>query len=522
MALTQRLDLRQTQSLVMTPQLQQAIRLLQLSHIELTAYVDQELERNPLLDRGEADAPAMSDAFADAPDMQAGDSVVDRLGSDRVGTDRLAENAPLAVGEGAPLDADFTNVWNDSGPGDDAIEPAFDGGAGQLSAWSSRGADGGSDDLPSWEDRASRPESLHDHLQAQCHLAFRPGADRLIGERLIDQVDNAGYLAITPAALAEELGCPVARVDRVLDVLRNFDPPGVFARDLADCLALQLADRDRLDPAMAALVAHLDLVAARNLPRLRELCGVDADDLTDMLAELRALNPKPGLVFDVQPAEVVVPDVLVRDDGRGGWLVDLNPDALPRVLVNQTYHAEVQAACARDRAAREYLADCLASANWLVKALHQRATTILKVATEIIRQQDGFLRHGIQHLRPLILRDIAEAIGMHESTVSRVTTAKYMATPRGLFELKYFFSAAIGRVDGGEAHSAESVRHRIKLLVDAEQADSVLSDDQIVEILRGQGVDIARRTVAKYRDALKIPSSVQRRRLKAEAAELAS
>ena len=259
MALTQRLDLRQTQSLVMTPQLQQAIRLLQLSHIELTAYVDQELERNPLLDRGEADAPAMSDAFADAPDMQAGDSVVDRLGSDRVGTDRLAENAPLAVGEGAPLDADFTNVWNDSGPGDDAIEPAFDGGAGQLSAWSSRGADGGSDDLPSWEDRASRPESLHDHLQAQCHLAFRPGADRLIGERLIDQVDNAGYLAITPAALAEELGCPVARVDRVLDVLRNFDPPGVFARDLADCLALQLADRDRLDPAMAALVAHRHL-----------------------------------------------------------------------------------------------------------------------------------------------------------------------------------------------------------------------------------------------------------------------
>ena len=518
MALTQRLDLKQTQSLVMTPQLQQAIRLLQLSSVELTTYVDQELERNPLLDRGGADAPAIADAYGDAPDMVGGDAPVDTLGADRVGTDRLAENAPLAVDDRAPLDADLTNVWADDGPGDSAFEPAGDGNQDMLAAWSSRSGDAGGDDRSNWEDRATRPVSLRDHLLTQAHLTFPPGIDRVIAERLIDGVEDTGYLRVAPEVLALELGCPTDRMDRVFQALRRLDPPGVFARSLADCLALQLADRNRFDPAMAALVDHLDLVAAGDLAKLQSVCGVDGDDLTDMLAELRVLNPKPGLDFGDTPVDVVVPDVLVRDDGRGGWLVDLNPDALPKVLVNTTYHAEVQAACARDRQARDYLADCLASANWLVRALHQRATTILKVSTEIIRQQDGFLRHGIQHLRPLILRDIAEAIGMHESTVSRVTTNKYMATPRGLFELKYFFTTAIGRVDGGEAHSAETVRHKIKALVDGEPANKVLSDDQIVDILRKDGVDIARRTVAKYRDALRIPSSVQRRKIKAQAA----
>ena len=517
MALTQRLDLRQTQSLVMTPQLQQAIRLLQLSSVEVTAFVEQELERNPLLERADDDPSALADAFAEAPDMAPGAALEDRLGAERVGTDRLAEDGILAVGDATPLDADLTNVWNDTGPGDDPIDRSSDAALDNLASWSARSADQ-TEDLPNWEDRAVKAVGLREHLDAQMRLSIADGGDRLIADHLIDRLDDAGYLPDPPDTLAAELGCPVDSVKRVLSVLRGLDPTGVFARDLPDCLGLQLAELNRLDPAMQALLANLGLLADRQFARLEGLCGVDRDDLVDMLAELRALNPKPGLTYSEEPAQIVVPDVLMRPAKEGGWYVELNPDALPRVLVNQSYHAEVQVACNGDRPAREYLAECLASATWLVKALHQRATTILKVSTEIVRQQDAFFRHGISQMRPLILRDIAEVIGMHESTVSRVTANKYMATPRGLFELKYFFSASIAGTDGAEAHSAEAVRHRIKALVDAETPSDILSDDRIVEILRQDGVEIARRTVAKYRDSLRIPSSVQRRKLKTRAA----
>jgi RNA polymerase sigma-54 factor len=321
--------------------------------------------------------------------------------------------------------------------------------------------------------------------------------------------DDAGYLQGDLTDVAERLDCDVARVAATLAMLQHFDPPGVFARDLAECLTLQLKDRDRFDPAMQALLANLPLLAGRDAAALRQLCAVDAEDLADMVAELRALNPKPGLAFDTTSAQPIVPDVLVRPQGAG-WTVELNNDTLPRVLVNNRYYAEISGA-ARSKAEKDYLVDRYQQANWLAKALHQRATTILKVASEIVRQQEGFFRHGVRHLRPLVLRDIAEAISMHESTVSRVTSGKYMATPRGIYELKYFFTAAIAAVSGGAALSAEAVRFRIKALIVAEAAD-VLSDDRIVEILRAEGIDIARRTVAKYREAMHIPSSVQRRR----------
>jgi RNA polymerase sigma-54 factor len=305
----------------------------------------------------------------------------------------------------------------------------------------------------------------------------------------------------------------VARTEATLDKLQRFDPPGIFARNLAECLALQLKERDRYDPAMQALIAHLPLLAQRDAAALMRICGVDAEDLADMVAEIKALNPKPGLAFDPVTADPVVPDVFLRAQPDGSWLVELNSDTLPRVLINNRYYAEVSGA-ARNKKEREYLSERYQSASWLVKALHQRATTILKVAREIVRQQEGFLRHGVQYLRPLVLRDIAQAIGMHESTVSRVTANKYIATPRGTFELKYFFTSAIAASNGGMALSAEAVRFRIKSLIDQESKD-VLSDDKIVEILLKEGVDIARRTVAKYREAMHIPSSVQRRREKA-------
>jgi len=323
-------------------------------------------------------------------------------------------------------------------------------------------------------------------------------------------VDEAGYIAPDIAALATRFGCPAARIERVLERLQQFDPPGICARSLKECLALQLQDRNRLDPAMAALLDHLPLLASRDIGSLTRICGVDAGDLAAMVAEIKALDPKPGLAFDPVLAAPVIPDVLLRALPDGTWSVELNSDTLPRVLVNRRYYAEVRGAT-RGKAEREYIAERLQQANWLVKALHQRATTILKVAREIVRQQDRFFRHGVQYLKPLVLRDIAVEIGMHESTVSRVTANKFIASPRGIFELKYFFTASVASTRGGAALSAEAVRFRIRSLIDGENG-TVLSDDRIVELLHDEGVAIARRTVAKYREAMHIPSSVQRRR----------
>ena len=497
MALAPRLELRQGQALVMTPQLQQAIKLLQLSNLELAGYVEQELERNPLLERddasdsgpGEATTPADADAGgeAEAPVAEI-DSSYDDLYPEDTGSDRA---------EAAPADT-----------------PAALGG----SDWSSAGAGGGTGfdaaeaDL---EGRLSRGLTLAEHLTAQLDIAFSDAPGRMIGRYLIDGVDEAGYLRLEDglAGAAERLGTCEAEIARVLEVMQGFEPTGVMARSVQECLALQLAERDRLDPAMRTFLDNLHLVARHDLAQLGRLCGVDEEDIRDMLAEIRSLDPRPGLGFGHEPAQPVVPDVFVRVAPGGGWTVELNTETLPRVLVNQQYYATVSGA-SRNREEKTYLSDCLQSANWLVKSLDQRARTILKVSREIVRQQDGFLAHGISYLRPLNLKTIAEAIEMHESTVSRVTSNKFMATPRGMFELKYFFTSAIAATDGGNAHSAESVRHRIRELVEAEAPAKVLSDDKIVDILKAGGIDIARRTVAKYREAMGIPSSVERRRMK--------
>jgi RNA polymerase sigma-54 factor len=335
----------------------------------------------------------------------------------------------------------------------------------------------------------------------------------MIGRHLIDLVDEAGYVTGDLDAVAERLGAPQAEIEAVLAILQTFDPPGVCARNLSECLAIQLREQNRFDPAMQALLAHLDLVARRDFAALRRLCGVDDADLADMIAEVRRLNPKPGLAFGSAVVQPIVPDVFVRVSPEGGWAIELNSDTLPKVLVNQTYYTTVSKTAKND-GEKSYLAECLQTATWLMRALDQRAKTILKVSTEIVRQQDAFFAHGVQFLRPLNLKTVADAISMHESTVSRVTANKYMATSRGIFELKYFFTSSIAASDGGEAHSAEAVRHRIKQLIDAESASGVLSDDTIVDRLREAGIDIARRTVAKYREAMRIPSSVQRRREK--------
>ncbi|WP_145618759.1 RNA polymerase factor sigma-54 [Nitrospirillum bahiense] len=508
MALQQRLDLRQTQALVMTPQLQQAIKLLQLSNLELADYVDREMEQNPLLERDDGDRNR--DPAPDGVDREEvvarGDDLPVRDTADLTSSDHMGSSSD------APLDTDFENVWTNSSAVDMAADAMGEGGE-AFGNWSGRGGSF-EDDENSFEQTLSGSVSLRDHLTEQITMDIADPLDRMVAFALMDYLDEAGYFTGDIAVVGDQLGCTESQVVSVLERLQRLDPVGIFARSLKECLALQLRELDRLDPCMQALLDNLPLLAARNVPALLKVCQVDAEDLADMVGEIKALNPKPALAFDHEPVQTVVPDIVMRAQPGGGWLVELNSDTLPRVLVNQRYYARIQGA-ARNKQDKEYLTEQFQSASWLVKSLHQRANTILKVATEIVRQQDAFFLHGLQFLRPLILRDIAEAIGMHESTVSRVTTNKFMATPRGLFELKYFFTSAISGADGQASHSAEAVRYRIKVLIDAEKPDEILSDDRLVEILRDEGIDIARRTVAKYREAMKIPSSVQRRREKA-------
>lgn len=489
MAIGPRLELRQGQALVMTPQLQQAIKLLQLSSIELADYITQELESNPLLEQDDTgEAGALAESAGNADDRsEDGLSVVDTVdGQDE-----------------SPMDVEADVADNDAGLADSG-ETSFD--TNSANDWGA----GGHGELPDLERTLADTPDLHSHLVQQLNLAVADPADRFIGMYLIDHLDESGYLRLDLADAASQLGVALPRIEAVLATAQKFDPPGIFARDLKECLKLQLIDRNRFDPAMEAFVANIELLAARDLRKLKDVCGVSNEDLQDMIAEVRALDPKPALKFEHITTGTVVPDVIMSQQPDGGWRVELNSDTLPRVLVNRTYIADIGKAA--KKADKQFLAERLQSANWLVKALHQRAETILKVATELVKQQDAFFRLGVTHLRPLILRDIAEAIEMHESTVSRVTTNKYMASPRGIFELKYFFTQGLPSSAGAEAHSAEAVRHRIKVMIDAETADDILSDDKIVDVLRENGVEVARRTVAKYRDSLNIPSSVQRRR----------
>ena len=495
----QTLDMRQGQSLVMTPQLQQAIKLLQLSNQELAEFVEAEIERNPLLQRSEEGGPE--------------GSVGDSAQTDGREAITLNGDGKGLRDAGDQLDAPREDVY-EPGTGSDAARTAnTQSGPSATTDWSKAGNGGnfGSNDYD-FEGSLTREVSLHAHLHEQLNMTQLSAADRLIAARLIDETDEGGYLRADLEEVASALGADIANVEAVLSVCQGLDPVGVCARSIPECLALQLKERDRFDPAIAAMLDNLDLVAKHDLKTLSAKCGVDKADITDMLAELRTLTPRPGGGFAGDAAIAVAPDVFVREMPDGMYAVELNSQTLPRVLMDKAYYAEVSALPMRDTE-KEFISECAANASWLIKSLDQRARTILNVASEIVRQQDAFFAHGVAHLRPLNLKQVADVIEMHESTVSRVTSNKYMATPRGMFELKYFFSAAIPSTGSGEAHSAEAVRHRIKLLIEGEAHDNVLSDDQIVEILTGYGIEIARRTVAKYRESLSIPSSVQRRRL---------
>jgi RNA polymerase sigma-54 factor len=494
MSLAPRLDLRQSQSLVMTPQLQQAIKLLALSNLEIEGFIAEELEKNPLLEAGREEG--------EAPDTVAAEAVE---AAEPATADELILGGDAAADQ--PLDVDYdAETFIHDGPSDSAR--GLDGGLGLDGAAAGGGA---GEDGPGFEAMLVEDVSLQDHLLQQAGQVLA-GVDLLIAGHLIDLVDESGYLVGRIEDVAERLGVPVATVARVLAVVQGLDPTGVAARSLSECLALQAREADRYDPCMARLLDNLELVARGAMAQLRRICGVDEEDLADMIRELRGYDPKPGLRFGSARIEAVVPDLFVARRG-GGWAIELNSATLPRVLLNRSYYVELSGG-AQDKASKAWLAECAASANWLVKALDQRARTIVKVATELVKQQEDFFRHGVTRLRPLTLKTVADAIGMHESTVSRVTSNKYLSCDRGLFELKYFFTSGIQSADGGEAASAEAVKDAIGKLI-AGEGKAILSDDALVDLLKAQGFDIARRTVAKYREAIGLGSSVQRRRQKA-------
>ncbi len=488
MALGPRLDIRQTQQLVMTPQLQQAIKLLALSNLEIETFIGEALEANPLLEVG-SETQAEASPLEDAPPRE--EAAVDRMIDEGMGQ------------ADQPLDIDPGTLDIDRDTGDGSLFGA--GGAAVASGAEGLGID----------ERGGGDTSLVEHLRAQLGAAAPDERTGFIAAYLIGLLDEAGYLPVSLREAAGDLGLALAEVEAGLAVLQSLDPTGVGARSLGECLALQAKEADRYDPCMARLLDNLDLLAKGNIKQLKRICDVDDEDFAGMLAELRGYDPKPGLRFGGDEGNrAIVPDILLRPRADGGWDIALNQATLPRLVINRSYYLELRKAC-DDKTARSWLGEKLTDANWLIKALDQRQKTILKVTAEIVKQQDGFFRRGVSELKPLTLKAVAEAIEMHESTVSRVTANKYLNCPRGTFELKYFFTSGVASADGGGAVSAEAVKAQIKALTDAEDPKAILSDDALVDLLRDKGFDLARRTVAKYREAMGIGSSVQRRRQKA-------
>ncbi len=495
MALAPRLDLRQTQSLVMTPQLQQAIKLLALSNLELETFIGEALDANPLLDMGVGEPGEPVDQPEDR-------------------TEALAEGATtsdqlMLEGHGeadAPLDLDPAALDHDRETGDGSV-------LGMGTDYSGGTSAGSGEEGPAIEERGGEGPTLAEHLESQIGSVAPDPQTAFIARHIIGLLDEAGYLTASLREIASDLGIALAEAEAALDVVQSLDPTGVGARGLSECLALQAREADRYDPAMARLIDNLDLLARGSFAQLKRMCGVDDEDFADMLAELRGYDPKPGLKFGGRESEPVVPDILVRASSKGGWDIALNQATLPRLVVNRTYYVELRHGC-HDKTSKAWLSEKLADANWLMKALDQRQKTILKVTAEIVKQQEGFFRKGVSELRPLTLRAVAEAIDMHESTVSRVTSNKYLNCERGTFELKYFFTSGVASADGDGAVSAEAVKAQIRALVDAEDPKNILSDDTLVDLLKEKGFDLARRTVAKYREAIGIGSSVQRRRQK--------
>jgi RNA polymerase sigma-54 factor len=446
---------QQAQTTTLSAQIIQSIRLLQLTRDELETFISEQCEKNPLI---ELARPAQS-----------------------------AEDRSMAQGVGG------RPVPLGSGPRAQATSPAHD-------------ADRMSHDLV-----AERP-SLREHLLHQLGSStFRDPGIRRLAIEIIESLGDDGYLQRDLRSIASAVGFSQADAAAALSFVQELDPAGIAARDLRECLRLQLRDRDQLTASMESLLDHLPLLAKHAYAQLAGICRAELGELMGLVRQIRALDPRPGRRFDADPIIPAVPDVTVTVDQSGVLITTLNAHGLPRVLVDREYYSKIRTGCRGVNETR-FVSDCLREANWLVRNLEHRADTILKVATEIVIQQQEFFFHGIERLKPLTLKQVADAIGVHQSTVCRTISNKFMMTPNGLFELKFFFANSIPATNGSD-HSTDTVRHRIKQLLNLE-SDKVLSDEAIVKALKREGVEIARRTVAKYREEMRIPCSLQRRRLK--------
>ncbi|WP_203141726.1 RNA polymerase factor sigma-54 [Marinobacter mangrovi] len=500
------LQLKLGQQLTMTPQLQQAIRLLQLSTLDLQQEIQQALESNPMLETSEEE---------DGNDAAENDGDTDDSNS-KEQNDSDASQEDTSWDDPAD-EPDWNTETNQDIPDDLPVDTAWDDIYQSAPAPASRGED---DDDTDFESRNSPTETLQDHLLWQLNLTPMGDRDRAIAHALLDSVDPRGYLVTSLDDIhtglldeADEDPLEMDEVEAVLRRLQHFDPPGVFARDLQECLLIQLnqlpPDTPWLPQARLVVSHYINLLGNRDYAQLLRRSRLSEEQLKSVLALIQTLNPRPGDSLDRAEPDYVVPDVVVSKI-KGRWRVELNPEIAPRIRVNAGYAALIRRA--DNSADNTYLRDQLQEAKWFIKSLQSRNETLLKVATRIVEHQQGFLDQGEEAMKPLILSDIAQAVGMHESTISRVTTQKYMHTPRGIFELKYFFSSHVSTNEGGEC-SSTAIRAMIKKLVAAETPKKPLSDSKIAALLGDQGIQVARRTVAKYREAMHIPPSNERKRL---------
>lgn len=491
MAVSNKLFLSQTQNLVMTPQLQQAIKLLQFSNIELSEFITKELEENPLLMEKETDPNSVTDHSPqderkDKEDLWSVDDAEKKM--DEENTENL-----------------WTNDSKTDNPSYSNTEKTITNPSASYSDFNN------TTDII--EKTLANEISLRHHLLEQLSIDIEDPTDRLVGSILIDMVDEAGYIDKNIEDIAKIVNCDCIYLERLVQKLQQFDPVGVFARDLQECLTLQLREQNLLDSKMLLLLENLEMIASQSFDQLMDILDVEFDELKDMVMIIKELNPKPGFEFSHNEAQTVVPDLILTKMPDESWSVEINPDTLPKIAVDHGFYKQVSTS-PQKKEEKKYLEERAQSANWLIRSLEQRTETILKVTAEIIRRQSDFFTHGVEYLKPLTLREVAEIVDMHESTISRVTTNKYISTPRGTFELKYFFSTSLSSNLGDDCHSALSVKQKIKDLIDKETIDNIYSDEKIAQILQEQNIDIARRTVAKYRESMNIPTSSVRKKSK--------
>jgi len=479
-----RLQQRQVQRLTMTQEMQLSLQLLQYDFVDLAAYLGQEIESNPLMefDGDGPTAPPKANSNEEAATSPENPDAMDN----------------------ALYNSVFTNDCRGDNP---AQPPGYNSGFHETAPLPAPNA--GSGLAPNFR----KEQTLYDHVHGQISLLMLEPGEAMIANYLADSLDDAGYLTAPLEEAAEALGCTVGEVEQVLLRLQQLEPPGIFARNLKDCLRLQLEDKGLYNECAKVVLEHLDMVAANNIPSLTKLAGASREHIGELLGEIRKLDPKPALCFEAAgPLQTLIPDIFVRKDKKGGWRVELNNDALPKLLINESYSTALKDK-ALSKKENAYLRDCRTRAGWLKRALDQRAQTILKVARAMVEHQQAFFDQGIRHLRPYTYREIAETAQLHESTISRVVANKYLSSPRGNFKLRYFFSSQLAGEEGATA-SATAVKHRIREIIETETPPKVLSDDKIAALLKAEGISISRRTVMKYRETMRIPSSFERRQMK--------